>query len=72
MAATYLRGWFIIDLLSVFPFEKIIESVSEGDSSGSYNKLIRVARIGKLYRLVRLTKLLRVLKLFKKKDSMFS
>ena len=40
-------------------------------SSGKYNSLIRVTRIGKLYKLVKITRLFRVLKLFKSKGKLF-
>ena len=45
----YIFGQFIIDFLSVFPFDLLLES--------NYNQLVRFARIGRLYRLASLTKI---------------
>ena len=58
IACGYLKGWFMVDLLSCVPFDILL-------NHSSYNKLIRVARISKLYKLVKLTKLLRILKIIK-------
>jgi hypothetical protein len=58
IACEYLKGWFMVDLLSCIPFDILL-------NYSSYNKLIRVARISKLYKLVKLTKLLRILKIIK-------
>jgi hypothetical protein len=57
IAKSYLSGWFIVDILSIVPFELLFNS--------SYNKLARVARVGRLYKLVKLTKLIRILKVMK-------
>jgi hypothetical protein len=67
IAATYLRSWFIFDLLSVLPFqliEKFIktdENAAE-ESGGNYNQLIRLARLPRLYRLTKLVRLFKILK----------
>ena len=58
----YLTGWFLIDLMSVFPFDAILTN-SGGNSNA--NSLLRVARIGKIYKIIRLFRLLRILKLVK-------
>ena len=52
----YIRGWFFIDVISIFPFDLIMKA------STDVNGLIRITRIGRLYRLVKLTKLLRMFK----------
>lgn len=43
IAKNYILSWFTIDLVSVVPIDLILMS------SGSYNKIARLARIGKLY-----------------------
>ena len=64
----YIKGWFMIDVVSILPFDILLDM-------GPLNKIARVARIGKVFRIVKLTKLLRLLKINKKggmKDLMVS
>ena len=62
----YLTGWFLIDVLAIFPFDLIISSGGDGHSQANhYNSIIRVARFGRLYKLVKLTKLIRIVKIIK-------
>lgn len=49
IAITYLKTWFIIDLISILPMNYIIET-------NDYSSLARIARLPKLYRLVRIFK----------------
>jgi hypothetical protein len=60
IAISYLNGWFIIDLLSIMPFEFLLKLWNGDAENANINGILRVARIGKLYRLIKLTKLLRV------------
>ena len=62
----YLRSWFALDFVSVFPFDAVIDAVisatdpSYGDSSGaSSTRLTRLVRLTRLPRLLRLFKFLR-------------
>ena len=57
IARHYLRGWFIIDLLSIIPFDMIAMAVS-GDNNDKMHEL----KIVRIIRLLRLLKLLRVLR----------
>ena len=59
IARQYLTGWFVIDVMSIFPFDVVLE----GNSNA--NSLIRVARIGKMYKVIRLFRLIKILKLVK-------
>ena len=75
----YAKGWFMIDLMSIIPFELFVQvfmkqsigSKEAGDLSDEaskmnpteYNRFIRISRISKLYKLVKITRLLRVFKL---------
>jgi hypothetical protein len=65
IATTYMKGWFIIDFGAIVPFEFIFGSI------GSYNGLIKIARIGRLYKLLKLTRMLRVFKFVKNKNKLF-
>ena len=58
IACTYLKGWFLVDFVSILPIDLIF-------SFGGFTHMLRVARIGKLGKLVKLTRLLRVLKILK-------
>ena len=59
---TYLKGWFIIDIVASFPFnivDYIVTDTFESDSGGhirkaSYNKALRLLRLPRLYRLIKL------------------
>ena len=68
IANEYLKSWFIIDFLSVLPFELFMLAADETESeSGVANKFVRMAKISKLYKLVKITKLIRMFKIIKKK-----
>lgn len=59
----YLRTWFALDFISVFPFDVVIEAVlSATDPTYADSSSHSTAR---LTRLVRLTRLPRLLRLFK-------
>ena len=58
IACSYLKGWFIVDFVSILPVDLIF-------NIGGFTHMLRVARIGKLGKLVKLTRLLRVLKILK-------
>jgi hypothetical protein len=60
IAKDYLKGWFTIDVLSIFPFDVLAAS-----QSSDYNQLLRLAKFSRLYKLVKLTKLLRLVKIIK-------
>lgn len=63
----YVRGWFVIDLVSCFPIQYIglIITCAQGSCAGSAGanskaiKILRLLRLGKLLRLARLQRLLR-------------
>lgn len=48
IAVTYLRGWFLIDLITVIPVSQII---SYGQVNGN---IARIARLPRLYRLIKI------------------
>jgi hypothetical protein len=63
IAINYFQGWFTIDVGAVIPFELIFGSI------GTYNGLIKIARIGRLYKLLKLTKMMRVFKFLKENNA---
>ena len=63
IASSYLKGWFMIDLIAIIPFEAIANAgidvnQIEGNGSNNFNNLVRFAKLGKLNKLIRLTRLL--------------
>ena len=52
----YLTGWFIIDLLSVIPFDILF-------NLGNINKISRFTRIGKISKLIKLSRIVRIAKI---------
>lgn len=54
----YLKGWFIVDIMAILPFELLF-------GGSGMNDVVRLARIGRLYKLIKLTKLIRVFKIVK-------
>lgn len=69
IAKNYMKGWFFLDLLACLPFQLLELVVSQGQSSGGYNKLLRLLRLPRLYRLLRILRLFKMSKLFKKNAS---
>jgi hypothetical protein len=58
IAIDYLKGWFIIDLISVIPFDLIL-------SYSNVNRVTRFSRIGRISKIVRMIKMVRLLKIAK-------
>jgi hypothetical protein len=61
----YISGWFFIDLVAIFPFDRVIKVKANG-----LNSLVRLTRIGRLSKLLKLTRLLRALKVLNPKNPM--
>ncbi|MBI2890184.1 MAG: ion transporter [Nitrospirae bacterium] len=55
IAGRYLRGWFVIDLLSALPFDLLLG----GMAGGTANRMLRLLRLTRLLRLVRLAQFMR-------------
>lgn len=70
IAIGYLRGWFLVDLLAIFPTDVFIQGGKDiNDSSAKdWNEFARVTRLGRLYKLVKLTRLFRILKIIKQRS----
>lgn len=63
IAILYLKGWFLLDTLSIFPFEAIL---SGNSSIANVNSSLRIARVSKIYKMVRFVRLARLAKGIKK------
>ena len=59
VAKTYLKSWFIIDLVAIIPFEGFVPM------NGEAANLVRFARIGRITKILKLLKLMRLMKLQK-------
>ncbi|OMJ93103.1 hypothetical protein SteCoe_4049 [Stentor coeruleus] len=59
IAKSYIKSWFLIDLISCIPLEIIDsnETVNE-----SYNKFLRILKVSRIYRFVRVLRLLKLLR----------
>eukprot|EP00854_Cymbomonas_tetramitiformis_P008696 gene8696-10318_t len=61
IALHYLRGWFLIDLLSTVPIDVLVEiTVGGGDNLASL-RLVRILRLARLLKLARLSKLSKIM-----------
>ena len=60
LSREYLRGWFIVDFLSVFPFNYIIMIISANTDAGNLAHSTRFIRFMRVARFVRLIKLAKV------------
>lgn len=58
IARTYLQSWFFVDVISILPFDLLLQA-------SSMSGLMRIARISRLYKLLKLTRLLKVVRLMK-------
>jgi len=63
ISINYLKTWFTIDILAIFPFQLILDSKSD------INGVIRIGRIGKLVKILRLTRIMRVFKVISKANN---
>jgi len=64
IALSYLKFWFWIDILSVIPFDIIINS--EADIFSNYSILLKISKMPRLYKFMKGAKMLRTIKVQKK------
>jgi len=70
--ARYLKSWFIVDFISIFPFDglgHILKAQAANSSSGSTLSSMRVIRLVRMARLLKLARLFRCSRIF---EHMFS
>ena len=77
IALTYLRGWFVIDFVSIFPIDTLVTAIvasGAAESTGGQTlvtrstrslKMLRLLRIAKLVRLMRVSRAFRYIRFFK-------
>lgn len=65
IAITYLQSWFVIDILSCFPFGLLNHSYDHSRDASD------VQTLAKAYKFVKLIKLARVMKIMKDKNRFF-
>ena len=76
IALTYLKGWFLVDLISILPIDAIITivAVNSGITGSGQTlvsrstrslKMLRLLRIAKLLRLMRVSRAFRYIRFFK-------
>ena len=66
IAVNYLKFWFWMDILSIFPFEYIL------DSGGNKLVLVRISRLPRLYRLVRIIRVFRTIKITRDQNNIWA
>ena len=62
IALNYLKGWLIIDIISVVPFDAFF-------TKGSVSSLAKFARFGRLYKIIRILRLAKLFKILKSKNT---
>ena len=72
IAIIYLKGWFWIDSISIFPFDLVAQFGSQASATSNVNNIVRFSKIGKLYKLIRMTRLVKVAKVLKSRDTVLS
>lgn len=65
IALNYIKGWLIIDVLSVIPFDSLFKAQN-------VTAIAKFARIGRLYKIIRMTRLAKLFKLMKSKSTIVS
>lgn len=69
IAISYLKGWFVLDLLSIFPIEAVITAaINNPDKKQGHrniNSIARLSRVGRLYKLVRFIRMAKLMRVFK-------
>lgn len=68
----YLKSWFLIDFISIIPFDMIGElsvssTVDYHDPEQKMNQFVRLTKVSKLYKLIKFTRMIRLLKIVKKR-----
>lgn len=62
----YLKGWFVVDVISAIPLDFLFRLLSQTAQASIGNNLLRFLRIGRLYKLVKITRVVGIFKRGKK------
>lgn len=65
VAKKYLKGWFVVDVTSSFPFDYFTLIATRGEVSSSLLKASRALRVIRLAKLLSLLRLLRISRLLR-------
>ena len=70
----YLRGWFMLDLISTFPFDIAMSFFAPDNNNGSHSTtgFFRYLRLTKLFQLLRLLRVSRIWRYMHQWDEMFN
>jgi len=72
IANRYLRGWFWIDLMSIIPFEAILNTMQDETPDSGFFRYTKLSKMSKIIRLLRLFKILKIIKANKRLVHYFS
>ena len=64
IAKKYLTSWFIVDLISIIPFELIF-------MIGNLTDYLKVTRVARIYKIIKMTRLLRLIKILRERTKLF-
>jgi hypothetical protein len=65
IAINYIKFWFWVDVISILPFEQIM-------NSGDTLALVRISRLPRLYRLMKIFRMIRTVKVTKNQNNIWS
>jgi hypothetical protein len=71
IAANYLSGWFIIDLVSVLPVQ-FMEQLTPGKGNGESFELARLLRIPRLWKIARVLRMLKMVRVLRRSERVTS
>lgn len=63
IALNYVKGWLIIDIISVIPFDAFLTR------KGGVSSIAKFARFGRLYKIIRILRLAKLFKILKSKNT---
>jgi hypothetical protein len=59
IAKNYMKGWFIFDIIVIFPFQLCLPG---GGGGNQYNGLVRLMKLPRIYRVFRIVKLIKMVR----------
>lgn len=65
IAKHYFRTWFVIDILSILPFDELAMAISGGENDG-FGQLLDLVKIIRLLRLLKLFRVLKASRVYKR------
>ena len=65
ITANYVKTWFVLDVLAVFPWHWVLPKAG-GRESQQYSTMFQLLRLPKLYKLIRVARVIKMMKKAKK------